>query len=236
VGYASPIVSDTFTYADGDLTTVSGGTWSNHSGSGSFIQVAAEEAVLTHGGGSREDANIMFGTKTSGSIYYGIDISVDDLGAPYTGTDNEYFAHFKNDVNFSFLARLDVVQSTGGGDYSVGIASFDSTADAVWPTDLDFDTVYRMVVQYDIDADLARLWVDPASTSDLSILGTDGTGTGIIINQFALRQSFSSANETVRVDNLVVSRDFGDVAIPEPTTLALFFAGLAGLMIRRVRG
>jgi len=232
VGLASPIVSDTFTYVDGDLTTVSGGTWANHSGSGGFIQVVNEEAVVTHGGGSREDVNISFGIK-SGIIYYGIDISVDDLGAPYSGTDNEYFASFRD--GFDLNARTDIVPSTGGGDYSVGIATSAGSADAVWATDLDYDTTYRIVVKYDVDQDQTTLWVDATSSSDTSIMGADGTQNEPM-SSFALRQSSSSENETIRVDNLVVSRDFGDVAIPEPTTIALFFAGLAGLMIRRVRG
>ncbi len=236
VGYASPIMSDTFTYADGDLTTESSGVWTSHSGSANFIQVASGQAVLTHGGGSREDVNIKFGLKTFGSLYFGLDVSVDDLGAPFTSTDNEYFAHFRSDPNpYEFLARVDVVPSTGGGDYTLGIASFDSTADAVWATDLEYDTFYRLVVKYDIDNDRATLWVDPASSSDTSILGDDGTDQDRVADSFALRQSNSTEDETIRVDNLVVSRNFGDVAIPEPTTAALFFIGLAGLLVRRVR-
>jgi hypothetical protein len=53
---------------------------------------------------------------------------------------------------------------------------------------------------------------------------------GETLNSFALRQSDSTNNETILVDNLVVS-------VPEPSTyaLALGVLGLAIVLIRRRR-
>ncbi|MCZ6683068.1 MAG: hypothetical protein O7B26_07780, partial [Planctomycetota bacterium] len=112
---ATVLASDDFDYPDGSL--VPNGGWANHSGTAGDLLVSSGQAVVQHGVPS-EDANLAF-TPVAGNIYFGIDFSVDDLGAPYSGTDNEYFAHFRTEP-FDFSARLDVVPPTGAGDYSVG--------------------------------------------------------------------------------------------------------------------
>ena len=72
------------------------------------------KAVVQHGAPS-EDVKLPF-SSVEGGLYVGFDFSVDDLGAPYSGSDNEYFTHL------DFKARMDVVPPSGSGDYSVGIS------------------------------------------------------------------------------------------------------------------
>lgn len=203
---AAPIASDDFTYADGSL--VGNGGWVSHSGTLGDLLVSGGRAVIEHGTPS-EDASLPF-APVAGVIYFGIDFAVDDLGAPYSGTDNEYFAHFK-DSGFNFAARLDIVPPSGGGDYSVGIASDESTADATWATDLTYGVTYRAIVSYDQDLNIAELWIDAVVDTDTSILGEDRADPGDSIEAFALRQSDSSENEIVRVDNLCVATTFAEV-------------------------
>lgn len=227
---AGVIVFDNFNYANGSL--VPNGGWANHSGTAGDLLVNGGQVMIQHGVPS-EDANLAF-SAVSGKIYYGISFSVDDLGHVYAGSDNEYFAHFKEGFNFS--ARLDVVQALNGGDFSVGIASDTSTADATWATDLSFGVTYRAVVEYDQDANIAQLWINATLSSDTSIVGADGTDPGDSVVEFALRQSDSSENELVRVGGLVVGTTFADVvnAVPAPSSLALLsLAGIAGLRRRR---
>ncbi len=138
---AAVVTFDNFNYPDGSL--VPQGGWANHSGTAGDLLVSGGQVVVQHGVPS-EDANKSF-TAVAGVIYFGIDFSVDDLGAPYSGTDNEYFAHFREGFNFS--ARLDIVEPTGAGDFSVGISSDGSTADAIWATDLTYGTTYRAVAR-----------------------------------------------------------------------------------------
>lgn len=210
---------DNFDYADGS-SLIDSPKWANHSGTSGDLLVSGGEAVVQHGTPS-EDANLAFSTLTSGSVYFGLTFSVDDLGAPYSGTDNEYFAHFK-DSGFGFVGRVDIVAPGSSGDFSVGIASFSSTADATWGSDLTFDSDYRLVVKYDIDADQAQLWINPTAESDTSILGAAGTQP-TSVEAFALRQSDSSENETLRVDGLVIGTTFNDTiaAVPEPSSFLL---------------
>lgn len=226
---AQVIRFDNFNYPNGPL--VPNGGWANHSGTPGTLLVSGGQVQVSQAGGS-EDANLAF-TPVPGTVYYGINFSVGDLGGPYSGADNEYFAHFREGFNFS--ARLDVVEALGGGDFSVGIASDDSTADAIWPTDLSFGVFYRAVVEYDQDANLAQLWIDAALSTDPSILGDDQPDPGDIVESFALRQSTSDGRELVSVDGLVVGNSFGDVVnkVPEPTSLILL--GLGGLALIRRR-
>lgn len=224
---AQILVADSFNYPDGNL--VGNGGWANHSGSGSFIQVDNGVAYLNHGGGSREDASVAF-TPTGGTLYYGIDFKVSD-DTQITGGDYEYFAHFKDD-GFAFRGRLDIVEGTSGGDFSVGIATGSSTADAVWGTDLSFDTYYRAIVGYNQDTNQAQLWIDASLESDTSILGADNADPGDAMTSFALRQSNSSNDETVMVDNLIVGTTFGSV-VPTPASASIL--ALGGLVATRRR-
>ena len=226
---AAGLTFDNFDYPDGSL--VPNGGWANHSGTVGDLLVSGGQAVAQHGTPS-EDANKSF-APVGGVIYYGISFSVDDLGHAYAGTDNEYFAHFKTGFNFS--ARLDIVEAPDGGSFSVGIASDESTADATWPADLTYGTTYRAVVKYDQDANQAELWIDPLLETNPSVFGEDRPDPGDSVVTFALRQSDSSENETVRIDGLVVGTTFGDVVapVPEPASFLLLSLGALAFLRRR---
>ncbi len=227
---ADVIAFDNFEYPDGSL--VPNGGWANHSGTPGDLLVSGGQVLVQHGVPS-EDAHLAF-TPVPGMVFYGINFSVADLGHPYSGTDNEYFAHFRTEP-FDFSARLDIVEAPRGGDFSVGIASDESVADAIWPADLSFGVSYRAVVGYDQDANIAMLWIDATLFTDPSILGEDRPDPGDSVASFALRQADSSENELVRVDGLVLGTTFEDVVfkIPAPASLALL--GLAGLVGPRRR-
>lgn len=237
---------ENFDYPDGSLLAQSFPKWENHSGTATQMQVASGEAVVHEDGSQSEDLHLSFAL-SSGDVYYGLDFRVDsgvsfppvpnlDPNGDPIFPDNEYFAHFK-DTGFNFSSRLDIVAPNDNNftGFSVGIGSDDSVADAKWATDLSFDTDYRVIVRYNQDDNIAELWIDPVSAASTSILGDDKPDPGDNVSQFALRQSFGDAGETIRVDNIVIGTTFADVlvAVPEPASLLLMLAGLAGLATRR---
>ncbi len=226
---------DNFDYADGSLT--SNAAWTDHSGTALQMQVENGQAVVVMDGSLSEDANMLFTASPGGIVYYGLDFTVDDLGTPYAGTDNEYFAHFKVDGANDFSARLDIVAAQAGGDFSVGIASDESTADTIWGSDLNYGQTYRAIVGYNQDTNQAQLWIDATTMSDTSILGEDRADPGDSVDSFALRQSNSAGGETIRVDNLVIANDFDSVltAVPEPSSALVLGLGALALGFRRRR-
>ena len=100
--------------------------------------------------------------------------------------------------------------NTEGNDFTVGISTIGSTADAVWASDLSFGTSYRATVKFDQDLNIAQLWIDASSESDTSISSTDESDPGTTITQFGLRQSGSSINESILIDNLNVAQTFSE--------------------------
>jgi hypothetical protein len=217
LSYGATLLTEDFSYADGNL--VGNGGWTNHSGSESFIQVSSGAATLAHGGGSREDAGVTFASQTSGIITATFDLTIAD-DAIVGGGDYEYFAHFMAEGAFNFRSRLDAVEPAGGGDFTLGLATSSSTAEVSWGTDLDFGVVYSVALSFDLDSGLSSLSVDGAP----AIFST-GVSTGETIDRFALRQSNSSNDESITVDNLVVSH------VPEPSVSLL--GGLSLLLLLR---
>jgi len=216
-------INEPFTYSDGNL--VGNGGWSAHSGAGSSaVQVSSGAIVIDHGSGSREDVGLTFTEATSSVLSAQFDLTVND-DAAITGTDFEYFAHFMSEGSFNFTSRLDVVAAnTGGNDYTLGLATTSSTAEATYATDLTFGETYSIVLSYNFATGLSSLTVDGGATiSSTSVVFQGG------LDRFALRQSDSSSDETITVDNLVIT------GVPESGTFALL-AGLSTLtfvMLRR---
>lgn len=210
---ATILVSDDFNYPDGSLITENP-NWLNHSGTVGDLLVVGGQAYVKHGTPS-EDAHIMF-TPAAGTVMFAIDITVEDMGTPMAGGDYEYFAHFMVDGTFNFVARTDIVAPSGAGDYSIGIATTAGTAEATWPTDLLYGVTYRIVVAYDPMVGLCYLWVDPVGAESDFIASTTAV-TDVIVDSFALRQSDSSLNEGIYVDNLIVSDACEDIFSSCPT-------------------
>ncbi|WP_165731748.1 T9SS type A sorting domain-containing protein [Polaribacter sp. 20A6] len=207
--FGQVILTENFSYSDGSLTSTT--NWENVSGTEGDLLVSSGQVVVQHGIPS-EDANITF-TAVSGDIYVGFDFSVDDLGDVYSGSDNEYFAHI------DFKAKIDIVPATNGGDYSVGIASTSSSAESVWATDLIFDQKYRAIIKFDQVIGIAQLWINPTVSADTSISGSEiGSNS---LDSFDFRQSDSSENETVRMDDLMIGQTFEDVLVFEEATASL---------------
>lgn len=224
--FSEVLVSDDFP-TNGTLTGTTpsvGGEWTRISGTTNQIQVVNNRVQLTDS--ASEDNESGFAAVTTGSIYFGIDLSVADPGS-YGGTDFEYFSHFSGST---FRARTDIAAFSASG-YRPGIATASSVAETTWGSDLAYGTDYRLVVGYDFTTGLASMWVDPTAITDPSISST-GVLTGGSIDAFNFRQSSSTPNQDLSIGNLRVATTFDEVLIgvPEPASVSLFVGVAAGLL------
>lgn len=210
--------NDSFDYEDGPL--ISSSYWSNFSGEEGDLLVNTGQVLVQHGDPS-EDAGLSFNA-VDGVLYYAFDFSVNDPGEVISGNDSEYFAMFKDD-GFNYRAKIDIVPANNeANDFTVGIASSGNFSDSVWPDDLYFETTYRATVKYDQSQNIAQLWINANSEADLSISGNDEDDPGTTITQFGLRQSDSSNNESILIDNLSISQTFSET-LSNSQNLDLYF-------------
>lgn len=210
------LATDDFSYDDGPL--VGNGGWMNQSGNEGTLLVSSGEVVVTQDSGSEDGELIFSGTKFSyGIVTAEFDIRV-TAPAAMTGDDFEYFAHFSDNESFAFLARLDVVTPNDTGDYTLGISSTSSTADAMLPVDFAFDTVVPVALSFNIDTGVGSVTAGGSTVSSSSI------SLGELVDAFNLRQSSSSSDETIFLDNLVISH-----TVPEPSTILMALMAASGV-------
>lgn len=247
---AALVMSDSFSYADGDLTdyqdqalnpgdNVSGGLWDDHSGGGFLprIVVSNGKALLENPGS--EDANRSFAPLgAADTLYYATRFVVTDNtnGGPTGNVNDDYFIHFGTD----FVARLSINDSVSG-DFEFGVQSGSSFAlsGASDGVGRSFGTEYIAVVKWDNATGTATAWINPTSEASPSFGGiADGTRIGATVNNLSLRQDFFSTSgvdhNIVAVDDVAVATTFSEAlaAVPEPASVGL--VALGGLaMLRR---
>lgn len=251
---ASTFFSDTFSYADGDLTVydgtgddVSGGLWTPHSGTGFPISlgVASGQAVLKSGDPASEDANrVSAGAIGAGETwYYAALVTVNDERADTgVGLNNDYFMHFNG---FRGRAYVDDPNSADPTKFTFGLSATSGGQVAKWAADLDFGTQYKIIASYAVDTGETNLWVNPVDSSSTKISDTNSGAAFTLVDGLSLRQDFNrdGGDYEVLVDSVALGDDFDSVLvnsmngsnIPEPTSAVLALLGLVGIAASRRR-
>jgi hypothetical protein len=139
----------------------------------------------------------------------------EDSTVDYTTTGGE--------GGFGFRARTDVVAPSGAGDFPLGIATSSSTAETTLPTDFTFGNTVPVMIVFNIDTGLATL------TAGGNTISSTTVSLGNTVESFGLRQSNSSSDELIVVDNLTLSYE----GVPEPSTALLGSLALLGLLRRK---
>jgi endonuclease/exonuclease/phosphatase family metal-dependent hydrolase len=208
---AALLLSDSFSYPDGSLVTVSGGVWVHHSGSVGEVAVASGRVYLSEA--NTEDVNASlagqpYASSGTTNVFYA-SFTVKFTTLPSSG--GTYFAHFKNSSS-TFRARIWAL--TGGaesGKFRLGISSIDSSAASVTnTTDLsrnqDYIVVTRLVNSNSVTT--SQLWINPTAESDPSVSITEST-SGFTVVSYALREN--TGEGALNLDNLRVGTSFADV-------------------------
>lgn len=230
---AMPLASDDFSYADGLITTVSGGTWTAQS-TGTGINSVVDEAYFIDDDKSG-DVHIKFSQVNSGLLYAGFDLTVDSVDQPSSNlSDQPFFAHFaQNNGSTNIHGGVFLLPGSQAGKFKLGLNGFPTVASNVLAFSGEFDTgtTYRLILEVDHDANTTRLFVDATSTSDPSLSESFG---GISFSDAFTFRGWDADDGDKTVDNLLIATTFAEV-VPEPASLAMLGLGGLALLGRRRR-
>jgi len=183
---AASILTEPFTYPDGNLTP--NGGWANYSGAGTDVQVAAGRAQGD--GAQAPDDHILFAVRpTDAKTYACFKARITDPGGPPKAV---YFAELKDAGASILVSRVYVLPLIAGG-WTFGI-SHTSTSATVgitpWSnTSLVFGQDYQLVINYDPVNHSSTLWVNPGNEASTSVTDVNATATAVALQGFGLRQS-----------------------------------------------
>jgi hypothetical protein len=221
--FATTLLSESFTYADGNL--VPNGGWANFSGTTFDIQVASGAAFGM--GPNANDDHLLW---TPGLPAQPITVPTyacfkvripDPLGAPKP----IYFAMLKDAGTSIFVARTYVLPITGGFTFGISNTSTNATTNGATPwsaSTLLYETDYVIAIKYDPTIATSTLWVNPADELSPSVTNTTvGVTTPVAVQGFGLRQSASAStfpppgfpgtvDWNFTVDDLSVGTSFAD--------------------------
>jgi hypothetical protein len=229
----------------GTTADTASGSWASISGSGGPV-VSSGALSIAAASGDAAQLNFSATNLSVGTIYFGFDFTVSSSGSLGTSGTISAFTGFRsgtastgsNALGFGAFRPTGDAQSVSGlsststSQFYAGLfggSGHNATSSPLtaWSAPLDRGTRYRAVIGFDLSNDLAQLWIDPSSSSSSSITLTALTSSprGIFVREGA------ASHGSVTLDNFNVAQDFdtaaGLSAIPEPSTYAAIFGGIA---------
>ncbi|MFZ1072812.1 MAG: immunoglobulin domain-containing protein [Verrucomicrobiia bacterium] len=207
---ASLLLSDSFSYPDGPLVTVSSNVWAHHSGSVTGEVAVVSGRVLLNEANTEDVSALLAGQPYPASgatnVFYA-SFTVRFSVLPANG--GAYFVHFK-DASTGFRARVWAL--TGGaapGKFRLGISSTSgSVISATNTTDLSLNTDYTVVTRLVNSNSISTLWINPKSETDASISTSESVSTFTLVS-YAFREN--TGEGALSIDNLLVGTSFADV-------------------------
>jgi hypothetical protein len=231
---AASIFSEGFNYSPGNLVPNNG--WANYSGAATDIQVVSEipfccspsSRVSGFGPNANDDHKLFAAQPTNAKTYACFEVTIPAIvGAPKP----IYFAELKDGGASNLVSRVYVLPIAGGWTFGIS-HSTTSTSVGVTPwsaTTLSYDTMYRLVINYDPVAKSSTLWVNPSTESSPSVTNTNTAIAALAVSGFGLRQSATAstlpaspaytgtADWGFLVDNLGVGTTFNDACFQSVT-------------------
>jgi len=227
---AGSLMSESFSYPDGGLVLTSGGNWTNHSGTGTDIQVIGGAAVGIMSNFPDDNRLLSSARSSTDKTYACFRLVIPTSAAPLVCN---YFAHF---MVSSTVFRSKVFVTPSGGQFTLGLSVTANASGsplappvpplgATWPTTLNYDQAYNVVISYNAVGGVSEMWVDPINESSPSIVATDAAAASGALTAFGLRESNTGgAAFQYIVDDLSVGTTFEDACgAPPPVTEACCF-------------
>jgi hypothetical protein len=237
VSFTPVLLSDTFSYPNGNLFGDPGSPWTDINGSNP--ELVTNGRVQISESNATTDAQSLFSIPESGTVVWASFIL--NLSVLPSNPGGVYFANLE-DTNFGFYGRIFVLTSNQPGftpnipnqafpgTYRLGIAdaqndstpSASSGPNAVVPMDLAPGIDYEVVFYLDLVNDVSGMAINPAALSDVTAGAAGGVSSGpatdsftpaLPMAAFGLRQRVDSnpkglGEGVMEMDNLLVSFDW----------------------------
>jgi uncharacterized repeat protein (TIGR01451 family) len=225
---ANIVLVDNFNYdGGGAIDTVSGGLWSQYSGT--LNQMQAGSGVVTVSGNQSEDVEApLIGAPylmSSATVLYSkFYLNYSTL----PGVGGSYFAYFTDGSTSNFLCRVwAFTNGAASGSYRIGIATTTNTAAASTPitTDLSPGTSYLVVTRLVLNTAAATIWLNPVSESSASVTAADPNfSSATQITDYDLRES-TAVEGIMTISNLVIATTFNDAVGVSPADVSVVKTG-----------
>jgi hypothetical protein len=209
------VLEENFDYGmtGGDLTTISGGVWSQHSGSATPTQYVATPSLTMTGypssgigghasvAGTSQDVNRSFAGISTGTVYGSALVNLSAVGS------GNYFLHFN--ISGGFTTRVGA-RDDGSGGVQFGVGTSSSTL-TYGTTSYALNTTYLLVFSYEIATGVSNLHVLSAvvATEPMTPEATNTGTTGRTISAIAIRQS--SNIPTFLIDGVRVAESWTEI-------------------------
>jgi hypothetical protein len=226
---AQVIVTDAFSYADGDLAAVS--SWNAITVSGGTPNLSVESGAVSYETGADTTIRTLYQrdlgqTVSSGSLYYTFTFNA---SVASTTSGGQRIAGFGTGAAASDSMRGQLWLKGGSTAdtflFGVSTAAGSSASTAWWGSDLSINTDYQIVLGYDLDSGNSALWIDPTSEGSVSLASIDASAiSGRSTIGLYNRTNVNLGSYTI--DDLVVSTAFPISAVPEPETYGLLAGSL----------
>ncbi len=215
---ATVLLSETFTYADGNLAP--NGGWATFSGAATDVQVLSGRAVGV--GLNANDDHVFFPVQPLTSKTYAcFTVKIPAVAA---APKPIYFLALKDGGTAAFVSRVYVLPISGGFTFGLSHSSTSATVGVVaWSAStLNYDQDYNVVINYDPVAKSSTMWVDPVNELSPSVSITNAAVAALAVQTVMLRQSATAAtlpaspayvgtdNWGFSVDNLGVGTSYID--------------------------
>jgi hypothetical protein len=127
-------------------------------------------------------------------------------GATITGGTYPAFFYLRGTSVGGFLARVNIVPPSGGGNFDVGISRNTGTADATTALGLIFGSEYIAIVDFDSSAGGSFLTLEilDNTCASLGLINADDPVPANLVNEINFRQAPSSSTETISISQIAV--------------------------------
>lgn len=220
---AVSLLTDTFTYPDGNLAGNGVPAWTTFGGT---TDILVTSGVVNGASANSDDDSRGFAVQsTTAKTYYCMNLRLPSTQT--VSTTHTAFAFLIDATTTNFEGRLYLVPA-GAGLYRLGVSPGSCNSPcfpALWPGTLNMDQQYFVTVSYNAANGESELWVDPGSELDVKVATSVFSGVAPLnsaVEKFGFRQGatpsgFSGANNWVwQVDNLGVGSTFDEACAGAP--------------------